>query len=79
MRIALILLLLAGCVSPEQRAERQMSAYGPYCDKLGYQRETDKWRDCVQTQAGNAQAAASRASAAAIQSRPKTCNQNGCY
>lgn len=25
-----------------------MAAYGPYCDKLGYARDTDAWRQCVQ-------------------------------
>jgi hypothetical protein len=42
-----ISMLLAGCISPEQRAEKQMNINGPYCDKMGYQRDTDAWRDCV--------------------------------
>lgn len=24
-----------------------VQAYGPLCDKLGYKRDTDSWRDCV--------------------------------
>ncbi len=83
MRLALILLLLAGCATPEQRAERDIAKFAPYCEKLGHQRDTDKWRECIQTNVSDAKATASRASAAAIQSRPKTCNSNGstvtCY
>ena len=31
-----------------QREVNQMiQAYGPECDKLGYKRNTDPWRDCV--------------------------------
>lgn len=47
MRIVLIALLLAGCATPEQRAENAISEYGPYCDKMGYQRTANEWRDCV--------------------------------
>ena len=45
---AAIILLLAGCATPEQWAAEVMAAYGPYCDKLGYQRDTDQWRQCIQ-------------------------------
>ncbi|HEV7803924.1 MAG TPA: hypothetical protein VGP15_22820 [Burkholderiales bacterium] len=46
---ALVLLLtLTGCATQEQWAGEVMAAYGPYCDKLGYQRDTDAWRQCVQ-------------------------------
>jgi hypothetical protein len=57
MRTAITLLmlgLLAGCVTQEERtaqAEKQvtqmMQTYGPACEKLGYQRDTDPWRSCV--------------------------------
>jgi hypothetical protein len=42
------LVLLSGCATPEQWAGDVIAAYGPYCDKLGYQRDTDAWRQCVQ-------------------------------
>lgn len=49
-----IAVLLAGCASPaeqssraQQQVERMMQIYGPACDKLGFKRETDAWRDCV--------------------------------
>lgn len=60
MRLTLVPLalaaILAGCatLTPAERAaqhqremEQLMQLYGPACDKLGYQRDTDKWRDCV--------------------------------
>ena len=48
-------LALAGCaVTAEERAaqvqadvDRMIATYGPACDKLGYKRDEDKWRDCV--------------------------------
>jgi hypothetical protein len=48
--------LLAGCATPSPaeraaKAERQMDemmvVYGPACDKLGYKRDSNPWRDCV--------------------------------
>jgi hypothetical protein len=47
MRYALFFLLLAGCVSPEQRAERMLTRYGPACEKLGYEKDSDAYRDCL--------------------------------
>lgn len=50
------LLVLAGCATPtpaERAAHAQaemrqlMAVYGPACEKLGYQKDTDLWRDCV--------------------------------
>ena len=50
------ILTLAACttLSPAERAaraeaqmEQMMTVYGPACDKLGYRREDDRWRDCV--------------------------------
>lgn len=45
---------LAGCATPAEQAaqmERQMDRYvqiyGPACNKLGFQRDTDAWRNCV--------------------------------
>lgn len=47
-------LLLAGCATPAQRAarmeaevDRMIQEYGPACEKLGYKRDDDKWRDCI--------------------------------
>lgn len=54
MRYALILLFLAGCATPEQRADQMIAMYGPVCDRLGFQRNTDGWRNCiVQQSAGD--------------------------
>lgn len=47
MRYLLIALVLVGCATPEQRAERAMVRFGPYCEKLGYTADTDQWRNCV--------------------------------
>lgn len=51
--LALILLLTA-CASPAERAERaqkemdeMIQVQGPACEKLGYRRDDDKWRDCI--------------------------------
>lgn len=55
-RIALIsaTVLLAACATPAEQAaqmerevDRMIVVYGPACDKLGYQTNTDLWRDCV--------------------------------
>ena len=43
-----VLLLLNGCATPEQWAAEVLATYGPYCDQLGYKRDTDAWRQCVQ-------------------------------
>ncbi|MBS1188553.1 MAG: hypothetical protein H6R10_345 [Rhodocyclaceae bacterium] len=47
-------LLVAGCATPAEqaaRAEREMDrlmvVYGPACEKLGFQRDTNLWRDCI--------------------------------
>ena len=61
MRYLLIALLLPGCAQiAEHRAEMAIARHGPYCDKLGYQRETDPWRACVQNEAGSSIAAGQR-------------------
>jgi hypothetical protein len=84
MRYLLILTaLLAGCATPEQRAEKDIAKYAPYCEKLGYEKQGDKWRECIRAEAADDKAARSRASSAIIQSRPKTCqtvgNTTTCY
>lgn len=48
--------LLAGCASnpaaEQARAtklmEYKMQVYGPACEKLGFEKNTDKWRECIQ-------------------------------
>jgi hypothetical protein len=55
MLAAVLALLLASCATtPEERranAEREAARlkenYGQTCERLGYQAETDKWRDCL--------------------------------
>ncbi|CAN5468281.1 hypothetical protein BH10PSE16_BH10PSE16_04550 [soil metagenome] len=47
--------LLAGCAVTsaerearmQQEVDRMTQTYGPICDKLGYKRDTDPWRDCI--------------------------------
>lgn len=50
----LLLATLAACATPAERAEaakaevdRMVKVYGPACDKMGYTRDTDPWRDCL--------------------------------
>lgn len=51
MRYALIVLLLAGCGTAEQRGEKMASlmeeTYGTTCSKIGYAKDTDGYRDCL--------------------------------
>jgi hypothetical protein len=42
-----VALFAAACATPEEQAQRTLDRYGPYCEKLGYQKNTDKWRDCI--------------------------------
>lgn len=50
MRYLWIVFLVAGC-SPGaiavKQTEHAMRAYGPACERLGYQPQTDPWRDCI--------------------------------
>ena len=46
----LAVLVIAGCATPEQRAQQVIAAYGPYCEKLGYTPNSDPWRQCLQTE-----------------------------
>jgi hypothetical protein len=54
LAVSLLMLLIAGCATPEQRAaqvqrevEELIRVYGPGCEKLGFKTDTDQWRDCV--------------------------------
>lgn len=58
LTIALTLgsLILAGCATPEQQAARfeqifeyRVQTYGASCEKIGFKRDTDPWRQCVMT------------------------------
>ena len=49
-----VIALLAGCATPAERAaqmqrevDEMIQVYGPSCEKLGYQKDTDPWRDCI--------------------------------
>ena len=39
--------LLVGCATPQEKAEQMIERYGPMCEKLGYTKNTDPWRDCI--------------------------------
>lgn len=50
----LIALGLAACATPAERAaqaerevDRMIEIYGSACNKLGYQTDSDPWRDCI--------------------------------
>jgi hypothetical protein len=52
--VSVLVLLAAGCATPEQRAAQvqrdvddMIRVYGPGCEKLGYRPDSDPWRDCV--------------------------------
>lgn len=47
MRYMLVLFLLGGCATPEERADRIIARQGPFCERLGYPKDSDGWRDCV--------------------------------
>jgi hypothetical protein len=50
MRYVLIVLLLAGCATPEQRADRAIAKFGPYCERLGNKPKTPEWSACIQSE-----------------------------
>ena len=52
--IVLVLAVQAGCMTQAERVAAQkaevdemIKIYGPACDKLGYTRDSDPWRDCI--------------------------------
>jgi hypothetical protein len=52
--VAASALLLAACSTPQERAARMqadmdriMVEYGPACARLGFQPQSDPWRNCV--------------------------------
>jgi hypothetical protein len=59
----LSLIVLFGCASPQDRAQKQQAEmslaveqYGPACTQVGYVRDSDPWRTCVMQQASNNEA-----------------------
>ena len=55
MRYLWLLLILTGCVTQAERAADVLAAYGPYCESLGYTKDTDAFRQCVQTEDATAE------------------------
>ena len=53
MRVIALVFIVAitGCATTEQQADFDIAEFAPYCEKLGYEKNTDKWRDCIQNQA----------------------------
>ena len=58
MRATMLSILLfagvAGCATTAERSaqmereiDQMIQYYGPACDKLGYQNNSDPWRDCI--------------------------------
>ena len=52
--LLLLAVLMAGCQTPAERAavvkkdvEEMITIYGPGCEKLGYAKDTDPWRECI--------------------------------
>jgi hypothetical protein len=59
IRISFILAsmaLLAGCATDPaaqqkyalEQMEYKLQVYGPACEKLGFEKDTDEWRTCIQ-------------------------------
>ena len=51
---AAVALLLLGCATPGERAaqierevEEMIVVYGPGCERLGFAKGTDDWRNCI--------------------------------
>jgi hypothetical protein len=48
MRWMLTLLLLGGCVSPQQQMAWDIERVAPRCEAIGYRKGTTEWRGCVE-------------------------------
>ena len=51
---SILIALLTGCTTQADRTARMqrqvdemIATYGPGCEKLGYARDADPWRDCI--------------------------------
>src|SRR3990167_7958881 len=38
---------LVACATPEERADRAIARYAPYCERFGFERGTESWRSCI--------------------------------
>jgi hypothetical protein len=50
----LLAVILFGCTTPAERAaivqaqvDEMINVYGPGCEKLGYTKDSDPWRECI--------------------------------
>jgi hypothetical protein len=56
----LLLPLAVACTTPAQRTAQAEADYGPRCEKLGYAKDSEKWRLCVENADMNAALATQR-------------------
>lgn len=73
MRALVLLLALSGCALHEQMIADRIAAQGPTCEKMGYTRDTDAFRNCQMQLYQSDQARAAAAMGFMQQSRPVTC------
>lgn len=52
--VAAIAAVLVACASPQERAAFTIKVHGPYCEGLGYKKDTDQWRQCIQNESTRA-------------------------
>jgi len=52
--LSICALALAACATPAERSaqmqaevDEMIQVYGPACEKLGFRKDSDQWRDCV--------------------------------
>lgn len=50
--ILVAFLAMAGC-SAEQKAQTAIARSGPFCETLGFTKNTDGWRECIQRREGD--------------------------
>lgn len=43
----LLLILLAGCATPQEKADRIIARHSPYCESLGFTKGSDRWGQCI--------------------------------
>jgi len=79
MRYLLVVLIVAGCATPEERAEEAIARHAPYCEKLGFEKASDGWRNCIMSeeQARRGRAASSAAASQPRPRQPVTCTTTG--
>lgn len=42
-----VMLVLAACATPQDKAAAVIARHAPYCEGLGFTRNTDAWRQCI--------------------------------